>query len=961
MIRRILVFLLLLGAGITALVFAVGKDDLTRTQPPVPVAGPGGAPPSEPGVRVQGAGMEVGHRIVGAFRINPTRPVQRGEVVEHLPIYQLECRDSAPVGDGMQRLDGVTVALFDGPQHVADLTAERALVALGRDERGQTSIREDKDVHLEQAVLTSRPGGDLPPVRVELALARLRLLDQEVQLFTPTDDDPVRVAIAGDRPAQLTGRGLQARLPRDLRQQLQRLDLVVARDAVFAADQGTIRCRGPMELVQDLAAGAGELTANQAVQLELNGAGALPLPGPAGGADPGGVLVQGDRLKAWLRHGRGGRDRPVADGSLSWSLLQLDGAPATAQGRGTTLRGPRLTVLPTSSGTPYHFIVSGGPCQLTQDARSTAGPGVSFTAERRAHWLRPGMPAAAACRSLGFPAWTLGQLERLEVTTFVGRSHADSGDGVEVQAERGLRVVRPDGTDGLVISRGEGPVEIRRREDGGQLTARGDDGFLLRRGPDGERLQLGPEDPAAAAAHRFVMQRGDLAIQGTGTCLLTRQPPDTVLLSLRSARSDIGGELGGARGSFAGAEAVDLRLQGETVVACDVTGPEVRGTLLRGTEVASFTARQVVQEGTDGWRLLGSATTPARVQRRGTAAAGGLAAEAADLSAPVLRLFQLGRRSGWLLAEGNADQRVHLRAGPDRDGRTVTVAADTVRLLPFALPRSVVDAHLGGLAAGLAWLPGHDLTRPWLIARGNVATAIERAEERVDATSAVLVLAGQSQSALLVGDPDSATSARIERTEAAGRSMLGVAPRIRVGRAAGDSLTLLPTFPGRSTELPPVLVLRDPARQRGDGLGNLSGTCRGAIEVLPDRVLFQGPVRAQALDPAGQPDPVGMRVAAEELRMIRRPDTGEVLTIEARAGVQLDWSRIGARSSELTVDLLRSTCTVTDPVAAEVILPNGLRAQARHIVANYQTRALRWWHGRMSYVPPAAPEPPPER
>ena len=246
-----------------------------------------------------------------------------------------------------------------------------------------------------------------------------------------------------------------------------------------------------------------------------------------------------------------------------------------------------------------------------------------------------------------------------------------------------------------------------------------------------------------------------------------------------------------------------------------------------------------------------------------------------------------------------------------------------------------------------------------------IADITEPDDQRAHAECARLLLASGSQSALLVGDPEALVPAVLTHVDSSGRTTFARAPRIqmnhsqeqgtpdvegqRVARLRGrQTLRLLPTWPGLALSLPPRLELRGQPGRGSDELGNLAGTCRGEIEVLEDRVLFHGPVTAHALTPAGVEDPAGMHVAAQQLDMTRDPVTGDVILIEGRQGVQLDWSRITARSKELILDPVNHLCTVTDAKGAEVTLPNGMKIKALHAVANYQTRSLSTWHTRIA-------------
>ncbi len=978
MIRRVLAFVLLLALGFVVLKYAIGDDDMMQERP---VAAGGTTTPADPQQPIQPAPQQptgpqpgstvrmqgphgVGVQVHGELRLQPTREVRRPDGgIDVLPMYALECADSGPAGEGLQRLQKVRVKLFDGRTHAADLTADEAIVALGRDERGQVSVRQDKDVFLQQAELRSVADSGLPPFTATLPQARLRVLDHELQLLTPNDDDMVSLVIGGERPATLIGKGLQARLPRSEKEQLQRLDLTVLHDPVFTTGQVTVRARGRLGLVHDLADGTGLLTVDDAVELELSGA-RLRLSGgdgEAGRAAAGGpVLVRGDRLVAWLLHEReaGGA---AQGGRTRWTRLDLDGAPARASGSDAELQAPRLSVLPDAFGEPVLITGWGGAGALTQ----TDGKGETrFTATRRIHLLRPGIAAANAARSLGFPLWSLGQVRRFETAVLEGGSTAALPDGTVVGAADGLRVDLPDGGDGVLVARGRGAVTIER-----PTTARGgivqppvriagNDGLRIERQGGSETLVLGPAGLADASGHRYHIEHGELHLRGQGTCRFARAADGRITATLRAGGPHIEADQGQGGGSVRGAERLDLVAQetdGQvTLLESSAGGPALTGELRRGAESLTATAARVTRPDPRTWDLRGGAGAPARLERL----AGGPTRGPASLAAPFVRIHELGPRCAVLDARAEDGARAQLEATDERRGDQVKLTADRVRALPFAVPRQVLDAHLGGLGSSLGWLPGLDLGQPWLLAEGAVDADLTRTApaaepkgpagpEHVRGNGELLLLATASGSGLLRGDPRGAV-ARLVRTEASGRWLQADSPQVLFDRTAGSRLRLLTAYPGEELRHEPVLLLRDPKRRGSDALADLQGRCAGEIEVLPDRVLFDGPVAAQALTAEGTPDPAGMRVTAEQLSMVRRPETGEVILIQGRRGVRLDWSRIQARATELTLDLRRSQCTVADPAGAEIWLPNGLTAITQKAVANYQNMSLNTWHSRVS-------------
>lgn len=938
MIKRLVLFLLLLAAGFAALLLLVHDEPGAQTVKPEVVSTE--RPPASTGptiVTKDAKGQEIGIKISGKLTLNTAR-------------YRLTCTDSAPVGDGLQRLENVVVELFDNGQHTANLKAKEATVELGRDERGQVSVKQDKDVLLQDAVFTSVPGPRLPPLRFDLQQARLHFVEQAVEVTTPGERDPVLLVIEGARPSRLEGHGLKARLPNSASQGARRLDAAVLHDPVFTTEQAIVRSRGRLDLAQDLETGSGRLTAVDDVRLELQGKIGLSLSG-AGNADRDSpVTVTGDRLDAWLRHERQEQAATAASGRMQWTMLRITGAPALAKGQGSSLQGPHLSVLPDMDGRPFLLTAAGGATELVQT--DAAGATSTFKAARNVHLLRPGLPAAAIHRNLGFPAWSLAQLERLEAAWFAGPSSATRPDGTSVAASDGLWLMRRGGDDASLSARGAGDVKVIRNEARRMVTASGNDGFRMTSSPSGDSLVFGPEAPVTA--HRYTIDYGDMVVHGSGACAFERFANGRAKAVLRSVNPDIEGDLG-PRGSVRGATAVDLELATGTAGATEIaslvaSGPRVAGTVQQGGAFWNVAGARIERDHAGRWLLTGTPERLATLQLRpddqqrvkGPDQPG-------EVSAPVILLYELGPRCAVLEARADGKARVEVITGPDRDGRSLRLLADQLRGLPCALPRRVLDAHLGGTGAALGWLPGFDLARPWLTASGNVVADItEPDDQRAHAECASVLLASGSQSALLIGDPEGQVPAVLNRAEPSGGTTFARAPRIQMDQSQGRTLRLLPTWPGLALSVPPRLELRDQHGRSTDALGNLAGTCRGVIEVLEDRVLFHGPVAAHALLPSGGEDPTGMHVTAEQLDMMRDPKTGAVILIEGHQGVRLDWSRITARSRELILDPVNHLCTVTDAKGAEVTLPSGMKVKTLQARANYQTRSLETWHGRIA-------------
>ena len=173
--------------------------------------------------------------------------------------------------------------------------------------------------------------------------------------------------------------------------------------------------------------------------------------------------------------------------------------------------------------------------------------------------------------------------------------------------------------------------------------------------------------------------------------------------------------------------------------------------------------------------------------------------------------------------------------------------------------------------------------------------------------------------------------------------------RIRVTSVAdGQRIEVLTTFGDREVALSPHVRFRG-APGAGDrtAAGWMRGECSGEIEVLPELVLFHGPVTATSLKSDGTQDPDGMNITAKQLQMNRLRETGELVSVQASGGVAVDWRAMHARSRNLELDLKWKRCIADDPDGAAVRFDDGHTYCAPRIEANYATWSVSTWRGRL--------------
>ena len=980
--KRLLLFLLLLAAGGFALHFAVGDEDVVSVK-----ASESGQPaanqPEDPGagVPVQQGRMSATVTSKGALEINPTRtlPAVDGRARKE-QLFSLKYEDSKPIGAGRQQLDRVQLRLFDKGAHVATLTARQAFVALRPDANGQMALDEGKDIDLRDAVLTTEPGSRLAGLRLELANAHIKIEDDEILLTSPREE-PVLVVFEGERRLTLRGLGVQALLPRSREGTLRRADLEILAQPVLETDGIVVRSQGRLHYVEDIDSGAGTVTLDDHVELDLARA-ELTLPGVrkvGGSLGKDGARVRGDQFVGWLQRHRerteDGRERQ----SVGWRQLVLTGAPALVELSTGRLTTPKLTALPGLFGDPVSVTAHGGASRLEQTgllprqeekqkARQQEKPPdlVVGTSQRRIHFVMPREQVGALYRSFGMPRWAMRPLEQLQVGVVEGAANLQSGSR-SLEAADGLRIYRSEGSETGIV-RGLGAVRVEQRAtkaDEQDLVAVGNDGFTLTSDSKRDVLLLGPLAPADLDApgawrdHTFDVRHGNATMKGRGVCAIERTgetthvdfvSPDGRMVA---AFPDEGLQLQRVR-----------RLQADLVEkrprSLDIAGWPTDITFVRGNDRVQATAPRLLQVGPRSLRLLpADPATPTTwsgladvdrlpVVRRTTAARGDLGPQQIEVRGPCIDLHHAGGHAVLVDAVVGGDELPHVYArldAPDGgDGTTIACAAERLRVLPFLLGPDVQSWLTGGDRGALSQVLFQRLGRPWLLVDEVREFELDDARHgHVEGRGKRLLVSQGGRAALFIGDQATATPALVTRTQDGRAITLGGA-RVRVFDDGDVRLQALDTFADDSTSLLPTMTLRE--AQRTGLLANMQATCRGDIEVLPDAVQFGGPVVARGLQPDGTPDPKGLGIDARELRMVRDRKSGDIVSMLGK-GVVVDWTRVHATCAQVELDVKQSRLLATDPDDAVVTLPGGRVIRSPRVEVNYDTLTWRMTSGRV--------------
>lgn len=973
--KRVLAFLLLLALGFVALQFATGNEGTAGANGGAGNGAANGAssgagngagsgangkpvpPKPEPqqrpvdtgdAIKLDKKGSEI--QVRGGFTTSRMREIPRedGGTVRQ-KVYELDCRDSMPVAEGKHRLEDVVVKLFDDGKHVADLTARRAVVELQVDERQQRSLRENRELELEDAMLATIPGGSLPNVRFQVRLLLARLDTDSVTLETPDRAEPVTVVVDGDEGGELRGLGLLGRIPRDRAQKDGKLELTIHSDPIVVMQGVRLKAKGSMHYVEHLQSGAARLDLDREVEAEL-----LAKQSRDDGLGKS-LSVVGDRLHGYLqrtprsRSDTGERDR----GTMTWTALRLHGAPAKVTTDTVVLNSPRLTVLPGQKGQLAAITADGGDSRLQQ----LGANGATFRSKFPIHLVRTATAIGELHRAYGFQAAGLGALNQLEIVTFEGAAEVDAGDGVSVAADRGMTLFRPQiaSFGGALVAIGRGNVTVAQGTGNERVEAHGDAGFRLVRNADGDVLELGADDPAAKQT--FELMHGDLDLRGRGAARLERAAGGRVHVVLRSNEPALKGVYGRRGtdlfGELRAAETIEAVVDARGITNFAANGRDLEIEVTHRGQPVTAHARRIEQVSAATWRLTGPADAPARLvvddPQHGVDG---------TLTGPRIDLHRVAERSLLIEAFAKEGARANLRADvPASDGsiakgaaRAQIVAdADCIRMLPFAAgPASTLQRGLG-LPNGVAEIAVGNALQPWLLANGAVAAELtEPTGERVQLRCTSLATSFGARSMLLSGSARTGELATLHRVEKDQRVLTAEGPRIRFAQEKTEHITMLTTFADSSTMVPPSVSFRGATNHEGSKLGWLRGECHGEIEVLRETVAFHGPVEAKSLTERGEPDPRGLQVEAQRLVMRRHRETGKLLAIDADGGVTVHWRDLFAQSRHVELDLSWERCIAEDENGAEVRFGNGLRYVARRVEANYATYTVRSYFGSLS-------------
>ncbi|MHC4516704.1 MAG: hypothetical protein ACYS5W_23845, partial [Planctomycetota bacterium] len=865
------------------------------------------------------------------------------------------------------------------------LTADRALVQLSQDEKGQMIVASDKQMEfwgVKFATATDAPVRDAE-ITLERAFAENAV--DELRLWTPTDDVAVSIVARGPDAFTVHGLGIRAYIPAQRgpkgKVSVQKQGVfrfTIASQPVLVRGGTTLMSRGPLEYREDLALGVANVSMRDEVVLRavstrgLSPIDARPIETP--GTDAPGENVpsrvelvgRGRRLDAVLA--RADRSGGVGD-SMVWNRIILRGSPVRLAGKDMRLKCDRVEVLPDLAGDPYWITASGIQPTMYQDRHQAR-----VTATRHIHFIRTVRHHTALLSGYGMSAATmpkdLGQLIIFEGPATVTAEQ----DGITATAAEGLVAVRGDrgvGEKTPITIFGSGKARVESPE----WIVDGNDGFRLREVPRpmsaaeklaeepavNRFLRLGPKQAGPAHAYRIerlptASKAQPFVTTGTGACDLVLRADRSGTLRLHSAREDIHVDLSGNRGELNRVANLHVRFQEKLgLLGLDASGPdchfryqaEKEGWVLGNANEVYIPAPGVL-------RLVGKPR--ARVRQK---------EPMRMVEGREILIQHLGEKAALLHATGDARLRLRqprtakadpdTKANPGADKRfaqhgdqDVELLADDIRLLPYLATPTGWQVHARGLPAFAQSLQAYGHRSPFLFADGNVRLVQRDTEEQVIGRGfgEHLVLRF-SVAARAVDGRLSGKGAKLVHTNRNGRDHVAKARLIRFANdPRGEHLVLVPM-----QDFHPRLTLPSPSgtdkEPRSDEGGTTTVVCKGPILATPGKVRFLGPLDVESLDRNGKVDARGLRMTAAGMVMDRDRATGDVTYIQASRDIRFHFQDMDGEADEMSVDLRRSLIVARGTSKPAVLRKaNGRTIKAAQVNYNYLTKQIESWNGR---------------
>ena len=951
MIKKVLLFLLLLGGGYFALYSFIDASPKEQEQEPSTTRidrAPGSSPQEQGQINfATGDNPAVGVIPDGEWRVPGYRLVAlpSGDSKELLQ-YVLKADDSHAEPENKLVLTGVTIDFysidFSDPEDpvavpTSTMVAARARLELSQDENQILHIGEDKLMEFWDVVYTAGEDSVLENLRVTLPHARVLNSADEIHLSTPNQHQPVKITSLGETSFEVTGEGLDARVP-TTRGEEGDVDLSsggfktirVLHNPVLVQGSTTLKSRGELRIREDNLTGSALITMTDQVEILQTD--------DQGRSGTREIQATGGFLEAVMTRGEND-DQTVA----AWNKIVLTGSPAhLVVGSENDLTCAELAVYPSASGEPYRFTARGDETISPVMNQVIEGKASTFRSSGDVHVIQLVAHHGFYLQAFGIGSAAIpSELE--QVVIFEGVTDVEApADDLEFQASGGLTVIRsdrPELSDYLYLN-GRGEVRMSSAE----VLATGNKGFSLHQKPPapgtlGEisrEFRLGPSQPDTQ--HRYEVTRletdeerfSGIRLAGSGSCSIrmTGRRVDEVHLSSLAEDIDVAMTRDSSR--MWQVRTVDAWFDPDgTPTSFIAAGSSCLVTVANKGGTLHGTAEEIHHPGPDTYRLLGSL---AEVRHEVYGVIRGRDILAQTLSKTDFRVR--ARQEARLLVEDMA-------VGPRETLVSLDLRANEIRAEPFLAPPSVVSTY-----RDLVPNPGAlALQTRLLFADGDVSLAYE-VGEGVDLRTGTcigseLVLRSDREGVLfadgrLLGDP-----AVLDSVDPRGTRTLAESRRIRFFYEEEAQYLTLDPVEGHEPTLRLISVeensvLAAPAR--------LQLTSAGRIELGPDQVLCNGPVAVRSLDPSGQVEPMGYSLDARTLTMARTP-RGAIASLRATDEVRFRWREAVGTCEELSMDLTTNLLSALGS-PAQVQL-NNQRFSVSRLEYNYQTKMVECWYGQL--------------
>jgi hypothetical protein len=975
MIKKILVFLVLLTGGFVALYALVdpqksasanGEGNSGKASPPrdnrnnqgpgIPLETDGDKGTSivaKPGGEVYLPKQQRIKMPSGSFRL--------------VNIYILHAENSRTEPGNRLALEGVTIEFFKTnitPEFLAQnreipktatMTASKAVIELSRDENQVSQVADDKLMEFFDVVYSSGAEGGLRNTTVSVGHAHAINTEDMIHLWTPNRREPVRIESAGETGFVVTGEGLDAWVPSSRNEkgdvQVKAVgvkDITVLHNPSLVRADATLRSKGKLRLKEDSRTQTVLVTMRDSVEIVSRRSSSRR---SSRAKKPGSrtFLATGERLRAILS-----RFETKDRSKMYWRTIDLHGEPAQLNdGQDIDLTCQHITVLPDTSGRPFWITAEGDTKSAPVMTHVVDGQTNTYRCAGKVHVIELRRQHGFFLQSYGIPGGLPPEFDQLIL--FDGKVSIDSQkDGLKMSSSRGIQMFRSANKElrNYVILQGQGFVRVTSAE----IEASGNRGFLLHQRPAGEGknpklvrvFRLGPKIPDTS--HRYDVRRlaskaktpdekdtPGFHIVGSGFCKIRMRDEIAEEAHLSSLAEDIDVTMSGRAGHLWQVRTLDAWFQPDGTPASFVAkGQDCRLEFETRDGIAYGRAEEIQHTSTDTYRLLGN-LAEAKHKSYGT------------LRGRDIFIEQLSDNDVRLRASYRAE--LHMIALPEKKGTSkkekprdvsFTLRADEIRAEPFLIQPAVtrIHDHLFPRFAEAG------MDSRYLFAKGKV-TFEYRIEEagKIDTGNGAgdeLIIRSDREGKVFTEGRLTGMPAKIVSFDARGRETDAESHLVWfLHEKSGQFVTLHKV----DDHFPVLRLLGLPQTQSGQP-ERMMLTCDGKIKMEPREIRCMGPVTARGLDVRGAIDPNGYMLDGKSMVM-GRSEKGEVTSVSVTGDVVFRFVDAAGECDDLEIDLLQTILTARGTEKPAIVTTPSGAVHLSQVNYNYRTKMVETWKWRV--------------